>query len=99
MTGITHAHPILPCLNWKETIAFYDKLGFAAGDLFPDQDLIMQRDDIQLHFWKSNDGKLAESSGCTFAAWTPTRSMLNLPHEALNARRPKIVHGEGGSFR
>jgi catechol 2,3-dioxygenase-like lactoylglutathione lyase family enzyme len=58
------AHPILPCLNWEETIAFYDKLGFALGNLFPDQYQILHRDGIQLHFWKCNDPKLAESSGC-----------------------------------
>jgi catechol 2,3-dioxygenase-like lactoylglutathione lyase family enzyme len=36
MSSITDAHPILPCLNWEETITFYDKLGFALGNLFPD---------------------------------------------------------------
>ena len=64
MTSITHAHPILPCLNWEETTAFYDKLGFALGTFYPDQYLILHRDGVQLHFWKSNDRKLAEASGC-----------------------------------
>jgi catechol 2,3-dioxygenase-like lactoylglutathione lyase family enzyme len=64
MSGVTNAHPILPCLNWEETIAFYDKLGFALGNQYPDQYLILHRDGIQLHFWKCNDRKLAESSGC-----------------------------------
>jgi catechol 2,3-dioxygenase-like lactoylglutathione lyase family enzyme len=43
MSSITDAHPILPCLNWEETIAFYDKLGFALGNLFRDQYLILHR--------------------------------------------------------
>jgi hypothetical protein len=51
-------------LNWEETIAFYDKLGFALGNLYPDQYLILHRDGIQLHFWKCNDRKLAQSSRC-----------------------------------
>jgi catechol 2,3-dioxygenase-like lactoylglutathione lyase family enzyme len=64
MSSIADVHPILPCFNWEETIAFYDKPGFALGNLFPDQYLIPHRDGIQLHFWKCNDRKLAESSGC-----------------------------------
>jgi hypothetical protein len=50
MTSITHAHPLLPCLNWEESIAFYDKLGFAVGNLYRDRYLILQRDGIELPF-------------------------------------------------
>lgn len=98
MSSITDAHPILPCLNWEETIAFYDKLGFALGNLFPDQYLILHRDGIQLLSGSVTTGSWRNLQGATFAAWMPTHCMLNLPHAASNVRRLKIAHGEFGSY-
>ena len=97
MSSITDAHPILPCLNLEETIAFYDKLGFALGNLFRDQYLILHRDGIQLHFWKCNDRKLAESSGCYIRCVDADALHANLPQVASNVRPPKIAHEEFGS--
>ena len=60
---ISSAHPILPSLNYDETIAFYQKLGFATTARY-DTYLIVQRDGIELHFWGCTDRKIAENSGC-----------------------------------
>jgi hypothetical protein len=65
MAKVMQSVPILPCLNWEETIGFYDKLNFKVEHFYPDNNyLILQRDGVQLHFWKSTDRKLAEASGC-----------------------------------
>ena len=63
MSRITHAHPVLPSLNWDETAAFYQKLGFSVAHRY-DNHLILQRDGIQLHFQQGNDRKLAENTVC-----------------------------------
>jgi len=63
MPQITHAHPVLPSLNWDETAAFYEKLGFAVAHRYDDY-LIVQRDGIELHFQKCNDRKFAENTVC-----------------------------------
>jgi catechol 2,3-dioxygenase-like lactoylglutathione lyase family enzyme len=60
---ITDAHPILPSMDYDETIAFYQKLGFAMG-MRQEGYLIMRRDGIELHFWACSDRKIAENSGC-----------------------------------
>jgi catechol 2,3-dioxygenase-like lactoylglutathione lyase family enzyme len=60
---ISNAQPILPSMNYDETIAFYEKLGFATVSRF-DTYLIMKREDIELHFWGCADRKIAENSGC-----------------------------------
>lgn len=84
MSSVTDAHPILPCLNWEETIAFYDRLGFAPGNLYPDQYLIVHRDGIQLHFWKCNDRKSHVTSNVRrpkIAHGEFGSSMLSIPME------------------
>jgi len=61
---ISDAHPILPSMNYDETIAFYQKLGFTTAARYETY-LIMQREGIQLHFWACTDRNIAENSGCS----------------------------------
>lgn len=64
MPQITDAHPILASLNFGETIAFYQKLRFTRANRHDDY-LIVQRDGVQLHFWKCDERKIAENTGCS----------------------------------
>lgn len=57
--------PILPTLDVAETVAFYrDQLGFTAS-LFESEDyLIVHRDQMELHFWLTDDAELPKVSAC-----------------------------------
>lgn len=58
------AIPILASLNISETRAFYvDQLGFTVG-YEEDNYLIVKRDDIELHFWKTEDRRFPENTSC-----------------------------------
>jgi catechol 2,3-dioxygenase-like lactoylglutathione lyase family enzyme len=70
---ISDAHPILPSLDYDETVAFYQKMGFTTAARYETY-LIMQREGIQLHFWKCEDRKIAENSGCSIR--TPDANAL-----------------------
>ncbi|PWK69029.1 glyoxalase/bleomycin resistance protein/dioxygenase superfamily protein [Aminobacter sp. AP02] len=56
--------PVLPTPDIGESRDFYrDKLGFAVvGEM--DDYLIVRRNEIEIHFWKSDDRKLPEVSSC-----------------------------------
>ncbi len=56
--------PILPSLNLDETAAFYARLGFAEESRWPDDYLIVSRDDGEIHFWVCEDAELSENSSC-----------------------------------
>ena len=43
--------PILPSRDLAATAAFYARLGFEQAGLWPDEYLIVSRDDIGLHFF------------------------------------------------
>lgn len=63
---VDHARciPVLASLDLAETRTFYaDQLGFAAtyGD---DNYLIVRRDDMELHFWKTDDRLFPENTSC-----------------------------------
>ena len=56
--------PVLASLDIAETRAFYvDQLGFtcdyAEGDY-----LIVKRDDMEIHFWKTADRQFPENTSC-----------------------------------
>ena len=56
--------PVLASLDIAETRDFYvDRLGFksdyAAGDY-----LIVKRDDMEIHFWKTDDRRFPENTSC-----------------------------------
>ncbi len=64
MTTFTAVIPVLPALNIKETLAFYERhLGFTQVHI-EEQYGIIQRDTIHLHFWLCQDKKICEASGC-----------------------------------
>lgn len=53
--------PILPSLDLAETHAFYGgQLGFDQTVYADDAYLIVRRDPIELHFWKTDDRSLCE---------------------------------------
>jgi catechol 2,3-dioxygenase-like lactoylglutathione lyase family enzyme len=56
--------PILASLDIAETGTFYvDWLGFAVG--YRDGSyLIVKRDDMELHFWKTDDRRFPENTSC-----------------------------------
>jgi catechol 2,3-dioxygenase-like lactoylglutathione lyase family enzyme len=57
--------PILPSRDLAETSAFYARLGFEQAGLWPEEYLIVTRDDIGLHFFLSRDHDPASSDhGC-----------------------------------
>jgi hypothetical protein len=56
--------PILPSLNLDETSAFYARLGFAEESRWPDEYLIVSRDDGEIHFRVCEDAELCENSLC-----------------------------------
>jgi hypothetical protein len=46
--------PILPSRHFDETARFYAPLGFAESKRWPNEYLILRRDDgIELHFWSN----------------------------------------------
>ena len=60
---VPQAVPVLPALNIRETILFYEKkLGFSAFD--HGGYVIMENDGIRLHFFLTTDKHLCENSGC-----------------------------------
>ena len=63
-TQVKEAIPILPSLNLDETSAFYARLGFAEDSRWPDEYLIVARDDGEIHFWACDDPEVAKNSSC-----------------------------------
>ena len=58
------AIPVLASLDFEETLAFYNKLGFKTAGFFPDLYAIVRRDRMELHFWACKERHLAENTGC-----------------------------------
>jgi hypothetical protein len=57
--------PILPSLDIGATKAFYqDQLGFTVTVYEAEQYLIVRRNEMEIHFWKTDDRKLPEVSAC-----------------------------------
>ena len=62
MAQMTLACPILPARDVGMTAGWYrDKLGFRVG-LHAGDYAIVQRDGIELHFWKCDDRRIAENT-------------------------------------
>ena len=51
------AVPILPSRNLRETLSFYERLGFEMRGAPPERYgyLIVERGALELHFWESSD--------------------------------------------
>jgi catechol 2,3-dioxygenase-like lactoylglutathione lyase family enzyme len=63
---LLRAIPILPSLDLARTLEFCSsKLGMNAAGRYDDY-LVVQRDSVTLHFWFSEDRKLAENGSCYF---------------------------------
>lgn len=59
------AIPVLVSLDIHKTVEFYcSVLGFSVIYEEPGVYGIVQRDDVQIHFWASSDKYLAENTGC-----------------------------------
>ena len=57
--------PILPSLDIEVTKAFYrDQLGFNATVYEAEQYLIVRRNEMEIHFWKTDDSNLPQVSAC-----------------------------------
>lgn len=53
--------PVLPSLDIEETLVFYrDELGFSQIVYQAQDYLIVRRDDMELHFWLTDDRSLCE---------------------------------------
>ncbi|MEO1710509.1 MAG: VOC family protein [Pseudomonadota bacterium] len=64
MTDLAQSIPVLASLDLDESDAFYtQKLGFSVG--WKDSTyLIVKRDEIELHFWLTDDRKFPENTSC-----------------------------------
>ena len=62
-TKFINAVPVLPCQNLDESMKFYkSKLGFEGVKY---QDLvILERDNLEIHLWLTQDKYLSENSSC-----------------------------------
>jgi catechol 2,3-dioxygenase-like lactoylglutathione lyase family enzyme len=57
--------PILPARDLSATAAFYERLGFSQGGLWPDEYLIVTREEVGLHFFFAPDtDPFASNAGC-----------------------------------
>ena len=64
MVKLLKAVPVLPALNIKGTVSFYEhKLGFAVRHQEDEYGIIV-RDDVEIHFWKCDDKNISENSSC-----------------------------------
>ncbi|TDW16759.1 hypothetical protein EV128_1325 [Rhizobium azibense] len=55
--------PVLPSLDIAATVAFYrDELGFAQIVHQTPDYLIVRRDEMELHFWRTDDASLPEKT-------------------------------------
>ena len=65
--GRTEMHaavPVLPSLDIEATLAFYaEKLGFATAFQYPGYAGV-ERDGVQIHFWRCEDPGLPGMSSC-----------------------------------
>jgi hypothetical protein len=55
--------PVLPSLDIGETLSFYrDRLGFGTIVHQTPDYLILRRDGMELHFWRTDDARLCENT-------------------------------------
>jgi catechol 2,3-dioxygenase-like lactoylglutathione lyase family enzyme len=63
-TSLVRAIPVLPTTDLAATASFYgDVLGFSVVATYAEY-LVVERDEIRLHFWLTNNGDLAEDTAC-----------------------------------
>ena len=89
------AVPILPSRDLRETLAFYERLGFENRGAPPEQwdYLIIGRGDAMLHFYRDDDvDPLTTSAGCYVYvddadAWHDEWSQIGVEHDAASGSR------------
>jgi hypothetical protein len=57
------AIPKLASLNIERSVAFFLRLGFTQSAVYPDYGIV-QRDEVQLHFWRCEDANIPKATGC-----------------------------------
>lgn len=63
-TKMERAIPVLASLDLEATQRFYaDKMGFQPGPRYPDY-CIVTRDDVQIHFWLTDDADIPKATSC-----------------------------------
>jgi hypothetical protein len=81
---VTETVPCLPSLNFDETLAFYQQLGFNLNHRYGEDYLIVQREQVQIHFWHC-DEEVSENSGCYVR--TPDAKALHAEFAASGVER------------
>lgn len=64
MARLTRACPLLAAADPAAAAAWYrDRLGFRVVSTYPDDGYaIVRRDDVELHFWRCDDRRIAENT-------------------------------------
>lgn len=57
------AIPVLASLDFDESIAFYEALGFETAGRFPDY-AIVRHGGMEVHFWACEDRAICEATSC-----------------------------------
>ena len=61
---LQRAVPVLASLDIEATQRFYaEKMGFAAVARYPDYGIVA-RDDVQIHFWLTDDADIPKATSC-----------------------------------
>lgn len=91
----TRACPILPSSDFGKTKAFFGGLGFQLGSEYPDHGyLILYRDQVELHFYKSPEHVAETSDQGVFVRVEDARALsdefaaLGLPSEGIPRFEP-----------
>jgi len=80
--------PVLPTTDLDATARFYsDTLGFEVVATYPEY-LVVERDEVRLHFWLTRDPNLAEESACRIDV-----TDVDALYEEMNAAG--VVHPNG----
>jgi catechol 2,3-dioxygenase-like lactoylglutathione lyase family enzyme len=58
------AIPLLPSLDLRESLAFYNEIGFPTVAVYHPDYAIVCREAMEIHFWACDDRRICESSGC-----------------------------------
>ena len=62
--AVDTAIPLLASLDFDETLAFYNRLGFRTEAVFPPDYAIVCRGAMELHFWACDERHIAENTSC-----------------------------------
>lgn len=90
---LEHAVPILASLDIEKTVEFYSsRLGFETMYAAPGEYAIVQRDTVQIHFWKCDDKSIPELTACRVGV-----SGISSLYEEL--RGTQVIHPNGSLGR